>query len=81
MPGHRPGPESAEARLAEIDATFCSEGFYERTPGEEVSALEAERGELQTGVDANMEEWDSLERELETLERRLEEATAASGAP
>jgi ATPase subunit of ABC transporter with duplicated ATPase domains len=57
--------DAAEARMAEIDAAFCDAGYYDRTPQEEVAALEAERATLQRRVEYLMGEWESVERELE----------------
>jgi hypothetical protein len=51
--------------MAEIDAAFCDAGYYDRTPQEEVAALEAERATLQRRVEYLMGEWESVERELE----------------
>jgi len=59
--------ESAEARIAEIDALFCQEGYYERTPGDRVSALEKERGSLQSDVERQVERWSDVERRLDEL--------------
>jgi ATPase subunit of ABC transporter with duplicated ATPase domains len=63
--------ETAEKRITEIDSSFCEEGYYERTPPDDVAALEAERGSLQTDVDRRMEEWAELERRLDELTSRL----------
>ena len=59
--------EKAEGRVVEIDAVFCEEGYYDRTPPEEVTALELERGSLQADVTERMEEWAALEREIDEL--------------
>ena len=59
--------ESTEARIAEIDALFCQEGYYERTPGDRVSALEKERGSLQGDVERQVERWSDVERRLDEL--------------
>ena len=59
--------EASEARLAEIDAAFCEEGFYDRTAPEEVSRLEDERAEAQTSVEQAMERWTEIEARLEEL--------------
>ncbi|HWV57347.1 MAG TPA: ABC-F family ATP-binding cassette domain-containing protein [Longimicrobiales bacterium] len=57
--------ERAEARRAEIDEAYCSPGFFQRTPPEEVAALEAERASLQEEIAKLLEEWEAVERELE----------------
>jgi chromosome segregation ATPase len=59
--------EAAEARIAQIDATFCEDGYYERTAADEVAALERERGSLQSEVDRHMDAWTGVEREIEQL--------------
>ncbi len=56
--------DEAEARVAEIDATFCRPGYYDRTAPEEVADLEGERGKLEVRIEALMDEWESLERQL-----------------
>jgi ATPase subunit of ABC transporter with duplicated ATPase domains len=53
--------EAAEARIAEIDATFCEPGYFERTPKSETAALERERARLQAEVERLVEEWGALE--------------------
>jgi len=58
--------ENAESRIAEIDGAFCEPGFYQRTPPEEVVALEAERAARQADVEKLLEEWEAVEAELET---------------
>ncbi len=57
--------ETAEAGLAEIDARFCEVGFYDRASPEEVQALEARRAELEAAIRKAMEEWETIEEELE----------------
>jgi ATPase subunit of ABC transporter with duplicated ATPase domains len=59
--------DAAEARVAEIDARFCAPGFYEATPPDEVGALESERAELVGTVERLMGQWESLEREIESV--------------
>jgi ATPase subunit of ABC transporter with duplicated ATPase domains len=53
--------QAAEARIAEIDGTFCAAGYFERTPKAESSALERERSRLQSEVERLLEEWGELE--------------------
>lgn len=59
--------ESAERRLAEIDATFCENGYYERTAPDEVAALEQERDHLKSQVDEHMDGWAKVERRIDEL--------------
>jgi ATPase subunit of ABC transporter with duplicated ATPase domains len=59
--------DAAEARVAAIDARFCAPGFYEGTPPDEVGALESERAELVGTVERLMGQWESLEREIESV--------------
>jgi len=61
---------TAEARKAEIRATFCEPGFFERTPRETVAALEAEEQALTPRIDELMAEWEALEAELAATEAR-----------
>jgi len=55
---------TAEARKAEIGASFCEPGFFERTPRETVAALEAEERALGPRIHELMAEWEALEEEL-----------------
>ncbi|HKJ02306.1 MAG TPA: ABC-F family ATP-binding cassette domain-containing protein [Longimicrobiales bacterium] len=59
--------ETAEVRVADIDALFCRPGYFEDTPPAEVAALQAERAELQERTDALMDEWAAVERKIEAL--------------
>jgi len=59
--------EDAEARKAAIFARFCEEGFFEKTPAAEVSALQAEEKELGPRIEALIAEWEALEKELESF--------------
>jgi hypothetical protein len=59
--------ETSEARVAQIDEVFCGEGYYERTPPEEIAALERERAALAAEVDRALEEWTALEERIELL--------------
>ena len=56
--------EEAEARVAEIDEVFCEPKYYERTPPDEVKALETERSSLQNEVADLMAEWEDAEGEI-----------------
>jgi len=59
--------EAAETRIAEIDEAFCVPGYYEETPPQTVTKLEAERSRLQEKVERLMEDWEKVERELESM--------------
>jgi ATPase subunit of ABC transporter with duplicated ATPase domains len=61
------GLQAAESRLAEINQQFCDPAFFERTPGPERAALEAEHRELGERSQALMQEWESLEERREAL--------------
>ncbi len=63
--------EAAEVRVAEIDKTFCDPTYYERTPADDVRALEEERTGLQHEVARLMTEWERTEAEIDSLEKRL----------
>jgi ATPase subunit of ABC transporter with duplicated ATPase domains len=58
--------EAAEARMSEIDQTFCEPDYFERTPGDAVRLLEAERTELQRELGTLLIEWERLEEEIDT---------------
>jgi hypothetical protein len=60
--------EAAEKRIAELDEKFCEPGFFERTPHQEVQALQAEQKRLGGRVEELMAEWERLERELGELQ-------------
>jgi ATPase subunit of ABC transporter with duplicated ATPase domains len=59
--------ETAEARVAEIDALFCRPGYFEDTPPREVAALQDERAALRARTEELMDEWAEVEREIEAL--------------
>ncbi|HET9947314.1 MAG TPA: ABC-F family ATP-binding cassette domain-containing protein [Longimicrobiales bacterium] len=59
--------DAAERRVGEIDARFCEPGYFERTPPEEVSALDGERARLLEEIERATAEWDEVERALEEL--------------
>lgn len=56
--------DAAEARKKEIEALYCSEGFFEKTSKADIAALEREQKEIDDRVLALMEEWETLEKEL-----------------
>ncbi len=53
-----------EARKKEIEALYCSEGFFEKTSKADIAKLEREQKELDDRVLALMEEWEALEKEI-----------------
>jgi len=59
--------ERAEARVAEIDEVFCQPGYFEVTPPEKIAGLQDERAKMQEQAEALMDEWASVERDIEAL--------------
>jgi ATPase subunit of ABC transporter with duplicated ATPase domains len=59
--------EKAEARVHEINETFCDPTFFERTEPSKVRKLETEQKDLTARVAALMAEWESLEEEKAEL--------------
>ena len=62
--------EAAEARKAQIQASFCEDGFFERTSKEQVALLEAEERGLVPRIEALIAEWEALETELAQVQAR-----------
>ncbi len=60
--------EQAEARIHEIDETFCDPAYYQRSRQQEVRRLEAEQKKLRSRVEELMAEWESAEEEIVALE-------------
>ena len=56
--------ETAERRIAALDAAFARPDYYTATPADRMHADNAERERLQAKVDALMEEWARVEEEL-----------------
>ena len=54
----------AEARKKEIEALYCSDGFFEKTSKADVAAFDREQKELDERVLTLMEEWEALEKEI-----------------
>jgi ABC-type glutathione transport system ATPase component len=54
----------AEARKKEIEALYCSDGFFEKTSKADLTAFEREQKELDERVLTLMEEWEALEKEI-----------------
>ncbi len=57
--------DEAEARIGEIDALFCEEGFFERSGENRVKDLQTEQENLKTRVSELMAEWEDIETQLE----------------
>ena len=58
---------SAEQRVDDIDETLAAPGFYERAASEEIAVLGNERSELKEQIERGLDEWATLESELERL--------------
>ena len=58
---------SAEQRVDDIDDTLAAPGFYERTASDEIAVLGNERSELKEQIERGLDEWATLELELERL--------------
>jgi ATPase subunit of ABC transporter with duplicated ATPase domains len=63
---------AAEARGKEIDALYCSDGFFEHTSAAEVDALEQEKAALSPRIEELMARWEALEQELAGLQAEEE---------
>ena len=59
--------EQAEARVHEINETFCDPTFFEKTPPKQVNKLEREQKDLGVRVEELMKEWERVEAEIELL--------------
>jgi ABC-type multidrug transport system ATPase subunit len=57
--------EEAEAAIGEIDETFASTGFFDRTTPVEVKELQERRARMQERLDRMMADWERVEREIE----------------
>jgi len=66
---------SAEQRVDDIDETLAAPGFYERAASDEIAVLGNERGELKEQIERGLDEWATLESELE----RLRDSTDQTG--
>jgi len=58
---------SAEQRVDDIDETLAAPGFYERAASDEIAVLGNERSELKEQIERGLDEWATLESELERL--------------
>jgi ATPase subunit of ABC transporter with duplicated ATPase domains len=63
--------ERLEARVHEINETFCDPTFFERTPLDKVRKLETEQKKVAAQVDELMGEWEGLEGKIAELEEEL----------
>ena len=63
--------EKAEARIGEINETFCDPGFFDRASDKEVRKLEREQKELGERVETSMARWEAIETELVGIEPQL----------
>ncbi|AKT38140.1 ribosomal protection-like ABC-F family protein [Chondromyces crocatus] len=57
----------AEGRKKEIEALYCSEGFFERTSKDALAALEKEQAGLDGQILALTEEWEAIEQEIAAI--------------
>ena len=53
-----------EARLGTINDQFCDPSFFQKTPRDEITALESEHSSLTERLSKLMQEWEGLEREI-----------------
>ena len=58
---------SAEQRVDDIDETLAAPGFYENAASEEIAVLGNERSKLKEQIERELDEWSTLESELERL--------------
>ncbi len=56
--------DDAEARRRELAAGYDEPGFFERASADELRALAEEDAALAAAIDADLAEWEALEREL-----------------
>jgi ATPase subunit of ABC transporter with duplicated ATPase domains len=59
--------DAAEAASKAIAERYCSPGFFERTPKEDIAALQAQEADLHRKIQALTAEWEELEREMAAL--------------
>jgi len=60
--------DEAEARKKGILERFCQPGFYEKTPPDEIAALEAEEKSLGPRIEELIAEWEAIEAEIAQAE-------------
>ena len=63
--------EDAEARIGEINETFCDPGYFDRASEKEVRKLEREQKTLSERVETSMSRWEDIESELTEIEPQL----------
>ena len=61
----------SEARLAEIQALYCSAGFFERTSPADIKSLESEKVALGPKIEELMAQWEAFEAELNELKSQV----------
>jgi len=71
------GIEAAEARRKAIADLYAKEGFFVRTPHDELARLHAEDEALGGRIESLLAEWEAAEKELAEL-AELERAEAAA---
>ncbi len=65
------GIEEAEARISQIDAQFCQQGFFDTTSEDTVQSLQHEQKSLRSEVEQLMAEWERIEAEIEEMGSEL----------
>jgi ATPase subunit of ABC transporter with duplicated ATPase domains len=72
LPGRRDkalaAVDEAEARRKAIAAAYAEPDFFARTPADEIKKLEGEDRELGKKIEANLAEWERIEKEIALLE-------------
>ena len=64
--------EAAEAEVSRIDELFCEPDYFQRTAADEIRTRERQRSSLHNEIADLMIEWERLEDEVATLERKLD---------
>jgi ATPase subunit of ABC transporter with duplicated ATPase domains len=59
--------ETGEARIAAIDQSFATPGYFANTPAEEVRLLQQERAQLQERIECLLQDWERVESALEAM--------------
>jgi len=59
------GIDEAEARIEQINQTFCEHGFFDTTPPDRIRALQQEQQLLSGKVEELLAEWERIEADLE----------------
>ncbi|HEY3818204.1 MAG TPA: ABC-F family ATP-binding cassette domain-containing protein [Polyangiaceae bacterium] len=60
--------DAAEARRRAIASLYAEPGFFERTAGDDVKALEREDAQLESQIQTWLAEWEGIEKELAAAE-------------